>query len=564
MKKILKFLFTLSIVLFIFNSCSKDSNILQNRQEIDSKVSFRSEIDPMTTDKVTEENGMLSFDTYETFINIYTALKERYADSLYYTSVYNELGYDTLGSNGNEYHEPENVVLEKFESRFSYNSLRKVEDDSFLEFLNAGNDPEDFVGSFIQDMTYRSLLNSNFEVKIGNYYFKFIDADNLAAVSDGDYSKIESLNGKSIFEINDELNLHIYNISDPSMEEIVNRNTDGLGIRFNFFCIVNFGVLKIAENTYAFKNRSFIPWLCNLRGDAQFNWDFGDGTTFVGKNPPPHTYNPDGYPYTVTLSISGTDCCNKSFSRVIRQQCDVDFEMKFWNELNGGNSLGNVVYFKAHPTSDEYNYHWDFGDGSTFDGTSNTDYQGWVVHIYEVSADDSYDVSLTVTAKDGSCSRTITKNVFVGCGHIYAIEKGKVKFTANGRSWKLVGRLFCKNNFLFKTVGANSRAFRRRYYIWWRKAADKLQVDCFGDFIDVTETPDFVDENGVLHPGGDPLCIQLDIDESKIKTNVDEVEILAEDIFVLHKPRFYDDHLKAHHEIEEGGERATIDLSLSN
>ncbi len=44
--------------------------------------------------------------------------------------------------------------------------------------------------------------------------------------------------------------------------------------------------------------------------------------------------------------------------------------------------------------------------------------------------------------------------------------------------------------------------------------------------------------------GGDPLCIQLDIDESKIKTNVDEVEILAEDIFVLHKPRFYDDHLK--------------------
>jgi len=562
LKKIILFTISILTLVFILNSCTKEEITNENDPNIGQKVEYRQEIDPMTTNTVTVENNMLSFDSYETFIKIYNALKEKSADTQFYRLVYDELGYNTLGENGEEYHEPENVVLEKFENRFSYNSLRKVEDNSFIEFLNEGNDPKDFNGSFVLDGTFRSLLNEKYEVKIGNYYFKYINSDNLAVVSDGDFSKIENLYGKSIFEIEDELNLHVFNISDPSIPDITNKNTDDLGIRFVFFCIVRFKTTKIGENTYGFKNISFIPWFCNFKGNVQFNWDFGDGTTFVGKNPPAHTYSPNGYPYTVTLKTTGTNCCNKTFSRVIQQECDVDFEIKFWNEFKDGNSLGNVVYFKAHPTTNDYNYHWDFGDGNTYNGTSNTDF-GWVVHGYDVSADDNYDVTLTVTAKDGSCSRTITKNIFVGCGHVYAVHSKQKNFTANSRTWRLAANIFCKNNLLFETVGANSKSFRK-WGIWWRKDADKLQVDFFGDFINVIETVDYIDINGIQHQGGDPICSQQDIDESKIKSNVKKVEILAEDIQEVKKPRFYDNHLKSHHYIKKGGKTVTIDLSLRN
>ena len=39
---------------------------------------------------------------------------------------------------------------------------------------------------------------------------------------------------------------------------------------------------------------------------VQFEWDFGDGTTYIGANPPPHTYagRSDGTVYTITLTVT--------------------------------------------------------------------------------------------------------------------------------------------------------------------------------------------------------------------------------------------------------------------
>ena len=53
----------------------------------------------------------------------------------------------------------------------------------------------------------------------------------------------------------------------------------------------------VEGNTIVFNNTS-------LYG-VQYEWDFGDGTTYIGQNPPPHTYagRSDATVYTVTLTV---------------------------------------------------------------------------------------------------------------------------------------------------------------------------------------------------------------------------------------------------------------------
>jgi PKD repeat protein len=56
-----------------------------------------------------------------------------------------------------------------------------------------------------------------------------------------------------------------------------------------------------------------------------YEWDFGDGTTFVGENPPPHTYNTPGiYPVTYHATIDTAGYVLASV-RVLSADCDDTF-----------------------------------------------------------------------------------------------------------------------------------------------------------------------------------------------------------------------------------------------
>ena len=554
--KIIIAILAFAIVGAVIYSCTKENEFAKEVPQVNlySITKGNGSIDPMTTDLIISENGMLSFDSYRTFDAVYKALKNLSSDSLFYTSVYNELGYNLLGSNGNEYHEPQNAVLDKFEKRFQYNSFRKIENNRFINYLNQGGDPKDYQESFLYDEFLMALLNSKMEVRIGGYYFKFIDDANCAVISDGDYSKVQELDGKTMFQINDRMNVQIINFIDPGTPDIFEKGSNGDGISMLFPCIPNFNFKKLTGHSWEFENVSFIPWGCKNDPTLKFIWDFGDGTQYEGKNPPIHTYNANGYPYTVTLKIKG-NCCDKSVSKKIDIACYVDFDIKHFNSIFGGYPNGNGVYFIIKkPAPDLYNYHWDFGDGETFDGHTNTNNFGWVSHLYEVSADDSYTVCLTITAKDGSCSQTICKRVFVGCGHVYAIDDDQKDFPYDGRTWRIAGKIWCKNNFIYKTVGAYTKSFRKGNIsgIWWLRNADNLEVRLKDDFIDVTETPDYIDENGVPHQGGDEVCLQIDIDKSKAENNTSKIELNAEDYFTIHKPRFFDNHLVSYHKLKLG------------
>lgn len=105
-------------------------------------------------------------------------------------------------------------------------------------------------------------------------------------------------------------------------------------------------------------------------------WDFGDGTTFVGQNPPPHLYNTIGQ-YTVTLTATTQAGC-------------VGTEVKVDTVAVGGHSIPdftvappidcaksdfqftNLTTFIGTPDPADVQYFWYYGDGGSGTGENPT------------------------------------------------------------------------------------------------------------------------------------------------------------------------------------------------
>lgn len=144
---------------------------------------------------------------------------------------------------------------------------------------------------------------------------------------------------------------------------------------------------------------------------SNFTWTFGDGGTFNGQNPPAHTYASNGT-YTVTLSMTGANGCQGSTTSSNLITLSPPTAAFSANVLKGCDPLS--VQFEDNSSSSNpiVNWHWTFGDGTTFDGLVPP------VHTYPVGI---YDVSLTITTQSG-CIGTDTVQQYIQVGHIDAVN----------------------------------------------------------------------------------------------------------------------------------------------
>jgi len=123
---------------------------------------------------------------------------------------------------------------------------------------------------------------------------------------------------------------------------------------------------------------------------VEWSWDFGDGTTYEGQNPPTHTYN-DAGTYTVTLTVTNAvgDTDETTVDIVVNPVAVADFTA---TPMSGLTPL--VVTFTDQSTGNPTSWHWDFGDGTTYDG------QNPPPHTYQAG---TYTACLTVN-NDHGCS----------------------------------------------------------------------------------------------------------------------------------------------------------------
>lgn len=137
----------------------------------------------------------------------------------------------------------------------------------------------------------------------------------------------------------------------------------------------------------------------SIGNPVSWQWDFGDGTTYMGQFPPLHLYNQDGT-YTVSLTVTnpfGQDSKIKTNLITVREGPRVDFKAD--KTLI---SVNQYVHFTDLSTMIANDWQWDFGDGTSGTG-KNPD------HVYHQTG----NFTVRLTASDGFSSNTRTKKDYI-------------------------------------------------------------------------------------------------------------------------------------------------------
>ena len=148
-----------------------------------------------------------------------------------------------------------------------------------------------------------------------------------------------------------------------------------------------------APLTVQFTDQSTSPSPSNLI--TSWAWNFGNGQTFNGQNPPPQTYSALGF-YNVSLSVTTQSGCAgitvlDSFitvGQVNSINISVDSPVNCIN--TDFEFTSSVVVSPANPDSTQITYFWDFNDGSLSTSTDQNP-------TYQFESDSGYfDVMLVV------------------------------------------------------------------------------------------------------------------------------------------------------------------------
>ena len=143
----------------------------------------------------------------------------------------------------------------------------------------------------------------------------------------------------------------------------------------------------------SFTNTSQYGLTPGAQGFTQFTWLFGDGTSFVGANPPIHSYPSTGT-YTITLIMrDSTACNNPDTSKKIITIGNNFVKAAFSAPVVCAGKPVNFVNLSTNYVT----VLWRFGDGATSTLPSP-------VHTYSTSGGSTYTVTL-ITYKPNSCNK---------------------------------------------------------------------------------------------------------------------------------------------------------------
>lgn len=161
--------------------------------------------------------------------------------------------------------------------------------------------------------------------------------------------------------------------SDTAYITIVVKD-DQINAAFNVFKVDSCGPFSVSiTNTSTSTPNPFGP-------NVIYQWDFGDGTSFTGANPPNKVYN-TASTYTITLTITDTNACNSPsvVSQVVDFSVNVVTSAFTCPDSVCAPALINFVDQSSNATT----WNWVFGDGNT-SGLANPSNNYTTVGTYTV------------------------------------------------------------------------------------------------------------------------------------------------------------------------------------
>jgi len=138
-----------------------------------------------------------------------------------------------------------------------------------------------------------------------------------------------------------------------------------------------------------------------MEPNCTYSWDFGDGTSGIIWQNPPHTYYLNGT-YDVTLEVTSQYGCPNSITMTNMITVWPKPSAAFITSPNTTSMLDPLVFFN-NVSSTTYNSYWDFGDGSTSYATDPS-------HHFPTA--DTFNIMLVITSNHG-CLDTAYDQVLV-------------------------------------------------------------------------------------------------------------------------------------------------------
>ncbi len=157
-----------------------------------------------------------------------------------------------------------------------------------------------------------------------------------------------------------------------------------------------------------------INFVNSSAGGDTYEWDFGNGNTFSGQNPPPQAYDASGS-YTVSLTMTTANGC-VGVTTLTDYIVIEDLVPSFEGDPTGGCDPLTVQFTDnssaPNPGNPIDSWEWDFGNGNTFSGQNPPD---------QTYTNGLYDVSLTISTASG-CTGTVSISEYITVGELNSID----------------------------------------------------------------------------------------------------------------------------------------------
>ncbi len=403
---------------------------------------------------LTNRNGMLVFDSKQSFRNVYQQLET--AIDAQDRDPNAKSGPVLLGDC-----EDDNAVLAEFESQMGISSLRRMYLLKECEDLSKGLEPEQLISNPVPDEILAAFLNEKGEMKVGGVIYLIKTLDSYVLITDGNLRTLNALQRGENPGKFDNVEVH-----------------DNISIEADF----DFNYLD--ENTVQF----FYTGDPLPRG-SQFFWNFGDGSTSTEENPV-HVFRTKEERHKVRLVVTlGGTTQRDSKGKLIPILIGVGkwiWEYVKCAPFFTANETGNPgeICFQFSPLFNHpvISYQWDFNDGS-----SSTEQNP--CHTY--TCDKTYWPKLTVVYGDSCGTRSFTRwvnvNSYSCCANSGSIVGYKYYQGGNRRIRYEQGQYHL---FLLHTVIVTEmKNYKKKTNGGWKKAkANMLALDRDGfDYIKSAE-----------------------------------------------------------------------------
>lgn len=420
-KTVLATIIAVTFALLGIVGCKKDAlpNIKSNSTVF---VSERSALTP------TVINGMLYFESFADLQAFIKSLEDKETDTLQVRSAYEALGVDVNAETlPNITDHP--ICLLAEQNLDGYISARKAEETVINAALDAGDGS---IVSIVSDPYWKTILNVDRSIKIGNRIYRFFEHGGIAIVLNNDWPTYNAIKPLAWENLGKHYNLVVTHRSGSDFEEYFNLNERGEIVSEHSVFKPRFNVQTAPDGTRIISNVSLIA---SVNAPPSFTWTHADNTTYIGKDPNRSIYPGEAITVTINDGAGRSEVLNADAMFI----CDVtNFTIT---------PLGNNLFRFGpafDPTSSPYYTKWVFSDGTTLTGSTVTKTfisNGWArCEVYWKNSN-----ALACQA---------TKTVVVKCGEqkahgeSFEFEQSNQRWKLDGSIWVRAGQVGCTVKYL--------------------------------------------------------------------------------------------------------------------